>query len=327
MPDLLRIPYGIWLYEVEKDMENKNIDQNKTVHVQNDELEQLVLAYIKDKTPDNLNKLLNHLTTRRILVPAMQGADPTKPMPCLLKNANGETMLPIFTSLKQTAKAPKSQGIINMPFVAANDIVVKAEGKITGLVINPFTENLIFKPELVQKIAEVEEMKKKGVKQVQMTGAQYAIFERVQYEKVFLPRKFFAEEKLFLTHLSERKEAYLDVLFEESYQQKRMYPYLEEDFSVMVLNVSEDITIIRVEFPNKDIGPGVSLRAFLTWNEATKEARYFTIDAGKEPGTRTFGEVTKDMKLVNYGAAPVDGAELQRVVDLLQPMSESGYTS
>lgn len=307
-------------------MENKNIDPNKTVHVKNEELEELVIAYIKDKTADNLNKLLNHLTTRRVLVPAMQGQDPTKPMPCLLKNEKGETMLPIFTSLKQTAKAPKSQGIINMPFVAANDIVVKAEGKITGLVINPFTENLIFKPELVQKIAEVEEMKKKGVKQVQMTASQYTVFERIQFEKSFLPKKLFAEEKLFMMHLSERKEAYLDVLYEESYQQKRMYPYIEEDFSVMTMNITEDITIIRVEFPNKDLGPGVSLRAFLTWNDSTKEARYFTIDGGKEPGTYIFTEVTKEGKVVNYGAAPVDGAELQRVVDLIQPIHDGGYT-
>lgn len=307
-------------------MENKNVNPDLTVHVKNEELEELVIAYVKEKTADNLNKLLNHLTTRRVLVPAMQGEVPNKPMPCLLKTPT-DTFLPVFTSLKQTEKAPKSQGIINMPFVAANDMVIKSDGKITGLVINPFTENLIFKPELIQKIAEVEEMKKKGLKQVQMTGAQYAAFERVQFEKGYLPKKLFEGGKDFLMMLGERKELYLDVLFEESYQQKRMYPYLPEDFSVMLMNISEDITIARVEFPNKDLGPGVGLRAFLTWNEATKEARYFSIDVGKEPNARIFVEVTRDRKVINMGAAPVDGTELQRVVDLLQPMSETGYTS
>ena len=308
-------------------MEKKKLDQNMTVHVNNDELEKLVIAHISDKNADSLNKLLNHLVTCRVLIPAMPGADPSKPMPCLLQTGSGEKLLPVFTSLKQTEKAPKSQGILNMPFVGANDMVAKSNGRITGIAINPFSENLIFKPELVQKIAEVEEMKKKGIKQVKMTGAQYAVFERIQFEKGFLPKKFFEEEKLFLLHLDERREAYLDVLFEQSYQQKRMYPYIEEDFSVMMMTISEDLTIVRVEFPNKDLGAGVSLCAFLAWNDKTQEARYFTIDIGKEQGTRTFTEVTKEMKVVNLGAAPVDGTELQRVVDLIEDTGVCGYTS
>ena len=157
-----------------------------------------------------------------------------------------------------------------------------------------------------------------------MTGAQYAVFERIQYEKRFLPKKLFEGGKEFMQHLDERKETYLDVLFEQSYQQKRMYPYLEEDFSVMMMNISEDLTIARIEFPNKDLSAGVSLRAFLAWNDKKKEARYFTIDMGKEPGTRLFAEVTKDLNVISLGAAPIDGTELQRVVDLIE---DAGITS
>ena len=308
-------------------MDNKQLDPNMTVHVKNEELEQLVQAHVKEQNADSINKLLNYMVTCRVLVPAMKGENPSKPMPCLLQAGNGVTLLPVFTSLKQTEKAPKSHGILNMPFVGANDMVAKSNGKISGIAINPFTDNVVLKAELVQKIAEVEEMKKKGMKQVKMTGAQYAVFERVQFEKGFLPKKFFGEEKQFLLHLDERRETYLDVLFEESYQQKRMYPYLEEDFSVMVMTISEDLMVARVEFPNKDMAPGVSLRAFLAWNDKMKEARYFTIDMGKEPGSKLFAEVTKEMKVVNLGEAPVDGTELQRVVDLVEHTGIGGYTS
>ena len=294
------------------------MNQNMTIYVNNDELEKLVSEHIRNNNADSLNKLLNHLVTCRVLIPATPGKDRSKPMPCLLQTGSGEKLLPVFTSLKQTQNAPKSQGIINMPFVGANDMAAKSDGKITGIAINPFSENLIFKTELVQKIAEVEEMKKKGIKQVKMTGAQYAVFERIQYEKRFLPKKLFEGGKEFMQHLDERKETYLDVLFEQSYQQKRMYPYLEEDFSVMMMNISEDLTIARIEFPNKDLSAGVSLRAFLAWNDKKKEARYFTIDMGKEPGTRLFAEVTKDLNVISLGAAPIDGTELQRVVDLIE---------
>ena len=300
------------------------MNQNMTIYVNNDELEKLVSEHIRNNNADSLNKLLNHLATCRVLIPATPGKDRSKPMPCLLQTGSGEKLLPVFTSLKQTQNAPKSQGIINMPFVGANDMAAKSDGKITGIAINPFSENLIFKTELVQKIAEVEEMKKKGIKQVKMTGAQYAVFERIQYEKRFLPKKLFEGGKEFMQHLNERKETYLDVLFEQSYQQKRMYPYLEEDFSVMMMNISEDLTIARIEFPNKDLSAGVSLRAFLAWNDKKKEARYFTIDMGKEPGTRLFAEVTKDLNVISLGAAPIDGTELQRVVDLIE---DAGITS
>lgn len=300
------------------------MNQNMTIYVNNDELEKLVSEHIRNNNADSLNKLLNHLVTCRVLIPATPGKDRSKPMPFLLQTGSGEKLLPVFTSLKQTQNAPKSQGIINMPFVGANDMAAKSDGKITGIAINPFSENLIFKTELVQKIAEVEEMKKKGIKQVKMTGAQYAVFERIQYEKRFLPKKLFEGGKEFMQHLNERKETYLDVLFEQSYQQKRMYPYLEEDFSVMMMNISEDLTIARIEFPNKDLSAGVSLRAFLAWNDKKKEARYFTIDMGKEPGTRLFAEVTKDLNVISLGAAPIDGTELQRVVDLIE---DAGITS
>lgn len=308
-------------------MEKKPIDKNMTIHIENDEVELLVKEYTQNKTTEGLNKLINKLTTCRILVPAGTGEDKKKPLPCLITNAGGETMLPMFTSLKQMEKAPKSAGIINMPFLAANDMAAKSNGKIVGLAINPFTDNLVLKENLIKRIVEVEEMKKKGIKQVKMTPAQYAIFERIQFEKGYLPRKLFEGGREFLQQLDERKETYLDVLFEESYQQKRMYPYLEEDFSIMVMTISEELLIARVEFPNKDLGPGVSLRAFLAWNERTKEARYFCIDLGKEKGTRSFGEVTKELKYVNLGTAPVDGTELQRVVDLIEGSAPSGYTS
>lgn len=288
-----------------------------TIHVNNEELERLVQAHMENRNADTLNQLLNHLTRCRILIPAMKGANSSKPLPCLLRAGNGENMLPIFTGFKHTEKAPKSQGIMNMPYLAANEMVVKSNGEISGIVINPFTDNLVFTKVLVQKIAEVEAMKKNGVKQVKMTDAQYAVFERMQFEKSFLPKKFFADGKQFMRDLDERREAYLDVLFEESYQQKRMYPYLEEDFSLMVMTISEDLTVARIELPDRNLAPGVSLRAFLAWDDKKKEARYFTIDIGKENTSRVLAEVTGDCKVISHGRAPEDGGELQRVVDLV----------
>ncbi len=306
-------------------MEKKPIDPNVTVYVNNDELEQLVSAYAADKNADSFNRMISKLVTCRILLPAAMEPSVKKPMPCLLKAGANGTFLPVYTSLKHIPKEPKSPAILNMPYLNANGLVLGEKEKIKGIVLNPFTDNIVFKPELIQKIAEVEEQKKKGVRQVQMTGDQYMIFERANFEKRFLPKRMFEEGQEFFDKLEARKEAFIDELFEESYQQKRMYPYLEEDFSLMLLNVSESLVVTRLELPTKDVAPGVAYRAFLCWNKAEKCGRYFLIDRGKEPKSRVLVEITREQKVVNFGEAPVDGMELQRVLDLVnQP---SGITS
>ncbi len=306
-------------------MENKKIDPSVTIHVNNDELEQLMNGYKTDKTADSFNKMLNKLVACRILVPANMDPKVKKPMPCLLKAGEDDLFFPVYTSLKQVPKEPKSPAILNMPYPNANGLVLSANEKIKGVVINPFTDNIVLKPDLIKKIAEVEELKKKGPKQVQMTEAQYLVFERVNFEKRFLPKQLFEKGQEFFDTLETRKEAFIDELFEESYQQKRMYPYLEEEFSVMLLTISEDLGIARIEFPTKDVGPQVAYRGFLCWNKKEQKGRYFLIERGKEPKSRVFSEVTANLECINYGEAPVDGMELQRVLDLVN--AKPGLTS
>ena len=301
----------------------KNLDQNTTLHVKNEELERLIVAYVKQKSVENLNQLLNHIVTRRVLVPAIVNEKTKRPEPCIIHSSSGDAYLPIYTSINHVPAEPKSHGMMNMPYLNANVLVVKGNPNLAGIAINPFTNNLVLKRELLEKIEEVEAQKKGNANPVNLTEAQYLIFERVTFEKKFLPTQFFADAETFMQKLDTRKGAFLDELFEESYQQKRMYPYLEEDFSVMLLTISERLTVARVEFPAKDIGMGVCQRAFLAWNKQSKTARYFVIEVGQD--VNKLGEIDKDLKYISYGQAPVDGAELQRVIDLMS--DEVGYTS
>lgn len=306
-------------------MENKPTDQSVTIYVNNDELEQLICAYKEDKKAEAFNRVINKLVACRILVPANVDPNVKKPMPCMLRAGENDMFLPVYTSLKHVPKEPKSAAILNMPYLSANGLVLSAKENIKGIVINPFTDNIILKLELLRKIAEVEELKRKGAQPVKMSGDQYMVFERVNFEKQFLPKRLFEEGQALFDRLQERKEAVIDELFEESYQQKRMYPYLEEDFSVMLLAISQELTVARIEFPTKDVAAGVAYRGFLCWNKKEEAGRYFLIERGKEPKSRILAEITKELKIVSYGEAPVDGMELQRVLDLVK--YQPGLTS
>ena len=252
-------------------MENKPTDQSVTIYVNNDELEQLINIYKEDKNAEAFNRVINKLVGCRILVPANVDPNMKKPMPCMLRAGENDMFLPVYTSLKHVPKEPKSAAILNMPYLSSNGLVLSAKENIKGIVVNPFTDNIILKPDLIRKIAEVEELKKKGAQPVKMSGDQYMVFERLNFEKKFLPKTLFEEGRALFERLDERKEAVIDELFEQSYQQKRMYPYLEEDFSVMLLTISEDLTVARIEFPTKDVAAGVAYRGFLCWNKSAGE--------------------------------------------------------
>ena len=195
-----------------------------------------------------------------------------------------------------------------------------------GVAINPFTDNLIFKMPLVLRIQAVEKKRRELAKQggepkkktLQLTPEQYLQFERRQFEFGFLPKRFFEQGQAFMDELCEKKEEYIDQLFEEAYQEKRRYPYLPEDFSVMVMNIAEDLLIVRVDLPAQDMAAPSFLRIYLAWNEVAGSGRYLTIETVKDSKERKLGELTLDWKKVDHGVAPVEGAELQYVIDLLQ---------
>lgn len=287
----------------------KPADPNLTIDVKNDELEERIEVYGKEKNAENLNLLVDRLVTCRVLVPARLN-EKKQPVPCFIKGSTGEYYLPFYTSKLQIPKEPKSAAIMNMPYLAVNQMAVKEKTKVSGVVVNPFTTNFVIKTPLLEKIELAKQTKKP------LTEEQYVLVARRIFESQYLPKKFFEEKEAFVNTLNDEKEAYIDRLFEESYQNKRLYPYLEEDFSVMFMDISDELLVIRVDMPTRDISMASCLRVFLAWNKINKNGRYFTIE--KSNGNNILGEFMADNSHQNYGEAPVEGAELQKILDLIQ---------
>ena len=301
------------------------VDPNLTLDVKNEKLEELVKQYTDEKNADNLNALIEELRKCRLLVPANINEE-KKPVPCMLNSKDKGMYFPVYTALKQIPQSPRSEAIINMPYLAVNEMTAQQQENLGGVAINPFTDNLIFKMPLVLRIQEVEKKRRELAKQggepkkktLQLTPEQYLQFERRQFEFGFLPKRFFEQGQTFMDELCEKKEEYIDQLFEEAYQEKRRYPYLPEDFSVMVMNIAVDLLIVRVDLPAQDMAAPSCLRIYLAWNEVAGSGRYLTIETVKDAKERKLGELTLDWKKVDHGVAPVEGAELQYVIDLLQ---------
>lgn len=296
------------------------MDNKITMEITNDKLEEAIKEYAKERTKEKLGMVLNLLRPTKLLVPAMLKA-PNQPVPCFLKSGTGEQFLAVYTSKEQIPAEPKSQAVLSMPFPACNDVVVKAELNLVGMVINPFTDNLVLKKELVEKLHEADQ-KAMQTKQVKMTPEQFHVFVKKQVEFGILPKRLYTERESFVNQLCEEKEAFIDRIFAETYKETKLYPYSEADYSVMALEIGPDLTLIRVDFPESGIVPPLCYRVYITYDPITGKAGYYTIEKMAEQGKHLLGGFAEDGSHVNYGEAPVEGAEIDRIMTLARSVDK-----
>ena len=257
------------------------MEEKTTMEITNDRLEEAIKDYAADRTKEKLTAVLNLLRPTKLLVPAMLKA-PDQPTPCFLKSGAGEQYFVVYTSKEQMANAPKSQALLSMPFPACNSVAVKPELNLSGMVINPFTDNLVLKIELIQKLHEADEKMAKQPKQIKMTPQQFQAFVKNQTEFSVIPKRLYTEKAEFVQKLCDEKEAFVNELFAAAFKEPKLYPYTEDDYSVMALDISEDLTLIRVDLPDKGLVPPLCYRIYITYNPLKDEAHYYTIEMTKE---------------------------------------------
>jgi|UniRef100_UPI003FEED6F9 hypothetical protein len=291
------------------------MDEKTTIEITNDRLEEAIKQYAAERTKENLSSILNLLRPTKLYVPAMLQA-PDKPTPCFLKDNNGQQFFVVYTSKEQIPQEPKSQALLNMPFPVCNSVVVKPELNLAGMVINPFSDNLVLKKELVEKLHEADEKAKSQPKQIKMTGAQFQVFVRNQIEFAILPKKLFTGGEEFVKNLCDGKEEFVNELFAEAYKEPKLYPESAGSYSVMALDIAEDLTLVRIDLPEKALVPPLCCRIYITFNPQTKKTGYYTIETTKDKNVKLLGQVLEEGKHISHGEAPVEGAELQKIIDL-----------
>lgn len=324
-----------------------------TLEVKNEEAKALIAAFNNNKTNETLTALINYMVNRRVLVPA--GMDENKRvLPMTLTDPNGKIVQPVMTDKSFIPEKPKAPGIINLGFMEMVDIVLK-EPKLDALGINVFTEGVILTKPLLQQIHDNEAAKaarqqealkaaeKSGFTPINVPGAQnveliknedgtvtqrfqlsaedYIHFERVRFETELFPTMIIKKGQELIDGLCDRRAEYLDQLFEESYTNKRMYPYLPEEFKVVPMHVSDDQEILNITMPEQHLKNGVAQSIFVIWNTQEKTFRYVAFVMG-EKKKRNAMEIPiydgKYGKPIMIGEAPAEGTELAWVVDYCQ---------
>ena len=317
-------------------MEHMNNETKKT--------EQLIQIYKEDAVRENLKALVHQMKKTVFLIPAMLPDTPeiseikqkvkenpgqqinlpkgTAPMPAILNSQKGDKFFPVYSSPGQIPKEPKFDLLMNMPFLACCNLALDERLETLGLALNPFTDNLIFRKAMLEEIKKEAEAAKNNAAQVKVTPRQYQIMMRQKAEFHDLPRRAFQEGAEFIHRLSDQGEAVVNEVYQNAFQKPDLYPYDESSFSVMALNISRELLLVQVDLPLAEEAAQLCHRVYVTLNPETGRVHYFTIERGKGKGERNLGGVDDKGKHLEYGEAPVEGAEIQRIMDLIKNENE-----
>lgn len=312
--------------------------------------EDLIHIYKEDAVKENLNALIHQVQRTVFLIPAMMPKDvdveelkkkaqtekvmlpkEARPIPCLLKNSEGVTYLPMYTKKEEIPAEPKYDILLNLPFHACLTFALNPSMNMEGMAMNPFSDNLLLKKKLLEMIQKNNEerakalkeaqengtLPKPGAKQVKVTPDQYRIMMRQKAEFHDMPLRMFKEKNTFMEKLCDEKESFVNELYAGAYSQRELYPYKESDFEVMALNINADLLLVRLDAPAISAPVPMCLRIYFTQNPNTDEVHYFYIETGKEKDVKTLCEIDAEGKRAAHGEAPVEGAEIQRIIDLL----------
>lgn len=296
--------------------------------MENKKLEQM-LDEMKAKNEKPSQEFMELLQASHVIVPAFmpKSTDPeimrqmlqnpgqpqkipagANPQPLVLENAAGKKYLALFSSEAEAHKGPDNQKFpltLNMPFENCVGLIRK-NPNIDGAVINPFSHNVIF---------HVEENAPQ-TKSVQVTVEQFHQLSRQKMEAFYLPKNLFEKKAELFNKLRDEQGVCMKELYEEVYDTEIACPYVPEDFEFMCLNISEELSILRITMPEKHTAVGTCPCVIVGWNEKEQKIWYYAIVITQEKPQ--LHQRLEDGTDVNLGVAPAEGSELTTVIDLIQ---------
>lgn len=300
--------------------------------INNTALEEAIAAFREDKEKDSYVKVMEILEKSIIIVPTMplenlppelveqqrggkliQIPKDAKIMPCLLQKDTGEKALPIFTSLNKIPPEKRSPAVIAIPFMSCVAMYMANRNEVAEIVINPFTEMMILTP----AILEVADKRRKAaeVRTIQMTKEQFQNFAHNRVALYLLPKYLYENGLKGLEEFQREEGALMMRFYEEVYPKEHRCGFRAEDFSLMILNLTDNIQLTRLDMPDAVNKKGMCYRVYAAFKRDTEEVLYYALEHTKDG--RFIARITKDGKHEIVEPAPDNGAEIEAIMNLL----------
>lgn len=304
--------------------------------IDNAKLEEAIDAFLADKERDSYVRVMELLERSIVLVPAMPPADlppeikeqmkagkpvrlpnETKITPCLLRKESGEQGLPIFTSPEKIPADKKPPMVMAMPFMGCVSMVMANSEKVAEIVVNPFTGMMVIN----KAILEVAENRRKTagqIKTVKVTREQFRDLAHNRVSLSLLPKYLFEHKEEGLKRLQQEEGAFLLGFYDQVYPKGEKSGCQSDDFSVMTLNLTDNIQLTRLDLPDETMKEGLCYRVYVVWKRDAEEVFYYALEKTKEGNF--IAKVMPDGRHEMVEPAPDNGAEIEAIMGLVTPM-------
>lgn len=300
----------------------------------NSRLEKAAEEFAKDRQKEKYAGIMELLERSVVLVPTLtpQGLDSTaqkmmqegkqvplpkdaKIMPCLLRRENGGQVLPIFTSIRQIPRDKKSPAVLAMPFFSCVAMVMGNQEKVEAIVMNPFSHNVVL-PKGILEVAEKRRNALQQTKTIKMTEKQFKEWVHNRVALYLLPKYLFEHREEGLKSLQKEEGDFIIQFYREAYPEgkKDSVAAAPDDFSVMTLNLTDNMQMTRVDMPAETAKKGMCYRVYAVWLRDAEELRYYTFE--KTEDGNYIGRVMPDGKHELIEAAPDNGTEIEAVMNM-----------
>ena len=337
-------------------MNEKVINANQ-MDIDGSAVENAMHTYMKDKNAENLTAFMKILKDARFLAPVyfpkdlpqetldkLKKGEPVslkeipKLIPAMYQTKSGDRLLPAFTAKDKLPKKVHWNAIVPVPFREVLRVAQTKGVNAKGILINPGTDAVLLNPPLIQKMNRVmngesveEVVASSGAgtekKTIKMTKAQFHAFARRNLETQAIPKMAFSKKGAFMDDLSANREQMIAQIYERAYKKAPMpSPYKTEDFDVMVLDISDTMTVASIGLPSRNLVPGTCSSVYVIYNPQTEDIKYFTVEKTKEKDQNKLGQVTADGSYTVIGDAPAPGCEISGILEMLQNEDSSLYS-
>lgn len=302
--------------------------------IDNAKLEEAIETFLSDKERESYVKVMELLERSIVLVPAIPPADlppeikeqmqagkpvrlpkETKIAPCLLRKESGEQGLPIFTSPEQIPADKKPPMVMAMPFMGCVSMVMSNPDKVLEIVVNPFTGMMVLNKAILE-VAEKRRQAAGQVKTVKVTKEQFRDLAHNRVTLFLLPKYLFEHKEEGLKRLQQEEGVFLIGLYDEVYPKGEKSGYQAGDFSLMTLNLTDNIQLTRLDMPDETMKNSLCYRVYVVWKRDAEEVLYYTLEKTKDGNF--IAKVTPDGKHEMVEPAPDNGAEIETILNLVE---------
>lgn len=288
--------------------------------IDNARLEEAMQVYMKDQDKEHLVQLAYAIQNTKLFVPAMavQKQKQGGFQPYIVKNGDGDMYMPAFTSMKKFPNNQKYQAMLKIQYKQCVSMLLDNPTLVQGIVLNPYSDNLTLKSQMLELSRKVEQSEKAASKAYSVKTDDFRMIVRHNVEFHKIPEKLFAQKLEFIRTLNEEM---LCELYKEPYTevgQEAQYPYTKDSFEMMELSIRDDLSIMQIIAPSKYLYQTNCRELYIVWNPLTEQIGYYVIEKGMDTEEIKFhlDAFKEDGTWEKLEAAPADGNVMNRVMEL-----------